>query len=269
MKIDVCMVSVVRPSMIRETTKLLIKNYLNDDHAFRLILNVDPIGERGKTQEDVVNIIKDFDFFDDIVVRTPPKPHVVKAVRWCLDQAETDLVIFKEDDIAILEPLDLNRMIALLEGYLNLSSLHTDKWGTALDHKRTLDENAHKILRCNFLNLREKVDFVFIGCSFLNVTLVTLLALAGLLTAVFPSVYIPLPIVQISLVFLLICIPAGVSSSIVALYLEGAEKDYHKIGYAWLLNLVATPVIAFAALKGLFSRKGYFHRTHKTGRIIK
>lgn len=151
MKIDVCMVSVVRPRMIRETTKLLIKNYLNDDHAFRLILNVDPIGETGTyTQGDVVEVIKDLDFFDDIVVRTPPKPHVVKAVRWCLDQAETDLVIFKEDDIAILEPLDLNRMIALLDSYPNLSSLHSDKWGTALDHKRTLDENAHKIWRCNF-----------------------------------------------------------------------------------------------------------------------
>ena len=64
-------------------------------------------------------------------------------------------------------------------------------------------------------------------------------------------------------------IPAGVATSLVALYLEGARKDFRKVGYAWLLNFVATPVIAAAALKGLLTRKGFFHRTHKTGRITK
>lgn len=144
------MVAVVRPAMIKETVQSLIDNMLNKDHSFRMILNVDPIGEQGKTQEDVVNLIKDFDYFDDVVVRTPPKPHVVKAVRWCLDQAESDLVIFKEDDIKILEHIDLNRMIELLDSYPLLSSLHTDKWGTALDHQRTFD-NGHKIQRCGFM----------------------------------------------------------------------------------------------------------------------
>jgi hypothetical protein len=33
--------------------------------------------------------------------------------------------------------------------------------------------------------------------------------------------------------------------------------------------LVVTPVIAFAALKGLLTGKGYFHRTYKTGKILK
>jgi ACR3 family arsenite efflux pump ArsB len=51
--------------------------------------------------------------------------------------------------------------------------------------------------------------------------------------------------------------------------LEGAKKDFRKIGYAWLLNFIVTPMIAFAALKGLSMRKGYFHRTYKTGKILK
>lgn len=136
-------------------------------------------------------------------------------------------------------------------------------------HTRTFRSHFLKIWRCKFLKLREKIDFVFIGASFLNVTLVVLLTLAGLITLLFPTVYMPLPIVQISLLLLLASMPAGVSASLVALYLEGARKDFKKVGYAWLLNFVVTPVIAFAALKGLLSRKGYFHRTQKTGRVTK
>jgi cellulose synthase/poly-beta-1,6-N-acetylglucosamine synthase-like glycosyltransferase len=136
-------------------------------------------------------------------------------------------------------------------------------------HTRTFRSHFLKIWRCKFLGLREKIDFVFIGASFLNSTLIVALALAWLIALLFPTVYLPLPIVNVGMLLLLASVPAGVSASLVALSLEGARKDFGKVGYAWLLNFIATPVIAFAALKGLLSRKGYFHRTYKTGRVIK
>jgi len=136
-------------------------------------------------------------------------------------------------------------------------------------HTRTFRSHFLEIWRCKFLKLREKVDFVFIGASFLNSTLIVLLSLAWLITLLFPTVYLPLPIVQTGMLLLFASMPAGVSASLVALSLEGARRDFRKVGYAWLLNFVATPVIAFAALKGLLTRKGFFHRTHKTGRITK
>lgn len=136
-------------------------------------------------------------------------------------------------------------------------------------HTRTFRRHFLKILGCKFLKLREKIDFVFIGASFLNSTLIVLLSFVGLITLLFPAVYLPLPIVQISMLLFLASIPAGVATSLVALHLEGARKDFRKVGYAWLLNFVATPVIAAAALKGLLTRKGFFHRTPKTGRITK
>ena len=136
-------------------------------------------------------------------------------------------------------------------------------------HTRTFRSHFLKIWRCKFLNLREKIDFVFIGASFLNSTLIVLLSFAGLITLLFPLVYLPIPIVQISMLLFLASIPAGVATSLVALHLEGARKDYKKVGHAWLLNFIATPVIAAAALKGLLTRKGIFHRTHKTGKITK
>jgi len=136
-------------------------------------------------------------------------------------------------------------------------------------HTRTFRDHFLKIWKCKFLRLREKVDFVFIGYSFLNSVLIVALAAAWLITMMFPSVYLPLPIVQAGMFLLLASIPAAIFASFVALSLEDARGDWRKIGYAWLLNFIVTPVIAFAALKGLFMRKGYFHRTYKTGKILK
>ena len=127
MKIDVCMIGVVRPSMIEETLDSLIDNMLNENHEYRMIVNIDPVGERGKTQDDVIKVISSYGFFAPILARTPDKPSVVNAVKWVLNQAESDLVIFKEDDIKILEPLYLDTMIETLKKNSKLSSLHTDK----------------------------------------------------------------------------------------------------------------------------------------------
>ena len=136
-------------------------------------------------------------------------------------------------------------------------------------HTRTFRGHFLRIWKCKFLRLREKVDFVFIGYSFLNSILIMALTAAWLITMMFPSVYLPLPIVQTGMFLLLASIPAAIFASLVALSLEGARKDFRKIGYAWLLNFIVTPVIAFAALKGMFARKGYFRRTYKTGKILK
>ena len=136
-------------------------------------------------------------------------------------------------------------------------------------HTRTFRSHFLKIWKCKYLKLREKIDFVFIGASFLNSILIVMLSLMWIITLLFPTIFLPLPIVNIGLLLLLATIPAGVSASLVALSLEGARKDYSKVGYAWVLNFIATPIIAFAALKGLLTRKGVFHRTPKTGRIIK
>ena len=126
-----------------------------------------------------------------------------------------------------------------------------------------------KIWKCGFLELSEKVDFVLTGFCFLHSVMGVVLIVAWLITLMFPTVYLPLPIVQMQMMLLLASIPAAISASLVALSLEGARRDLGKIGYAWLLNIIVTPVIAFAALKGLFTRKGYFNRTYKTGKILR
>ncbi len=136
-------------------------------------------------------------------------------------------------------------------------------------HTRTFRNHLLKIWKCRFLGLREKVDFVFTGFCFLHSVMVVVLMAAWLITLMFPTVYLSPSIVETEILLLLASTPAAISASLAALSLEGARKDFRKIGYAWLLNLVVTPVIAFASLKGLLTGKGYFHRTYKTGKVLK
>jgi cellulose synthase/poly-beta-1,6-N-acetylglucosamine synthase-like glycosyltransferase len=136
-------------------------------------------------------------------------------------------------------------------------------------HSRTFRDHFLKIWRSKFLKLKEKVDFVFMGYTFLNCILVAALTAAGLLTIMSPGRYLPTPIVQTSILLLLASTPAAIIASTIALSMEGAKKDIKKIPYAWLASYAVTPIVAYAALKGLFTRKGYFHRTYKTGKILK
>jgi hypothetical protein len=140
MKIDLLMIGVVRPAIIEETTISLIENVLNDNHEYRMIANIDPVGERKHTQQDCVNVLKKY--FDVVIANKPKEPSVVDAWKWVIEQSDTEFMWFKEDDIKILRKVDLDDMIRILQKNPKLSMLMTDKWGAVLSHKKTIDKNT-------------------------------------------------------------------------------------------------------------------------------
>ena len=143
---------------------------------------------------------------------------------------------------------------------------HT-RW--AEGHTRTFREHFWKILRSQNLNLKEKIDFLITGYCFLHTVMVTILMGALIIIAVFPSTTFPVYLSQIQTILLFASVPSAISASLVALYLENSKKDYKKFGYAWLLNFLIVPFMAYAALKGLLTRNGKFNRTYKTGKITR
>ena len=134
-------------------------------------------------------------------------------------------------------------------------------------HTRIFRKHFFSILRCRFLSLVDKLNFFLIGFSFLNSVLVTLLMGTWVMTSMFPSYFLPIPVVVAGLLFFVASVPSAILASVVALSLEGAKKDYGKIVNAWLLNTLLAPVMAYAALKGLVKGEGVFHRTFKSGKI--
>jgi len=135
-------------------------------------------------------------------------------------------------------------------------------------HTRTFRQHFWKIIKNTKITLREKFDFILTGYCFLHSIMVTVLLGALLVIPLFPSSTFPVYLSQIQTILLFVSVPAALSASAIALYLENSKKEIKKIGYAWLLNFLILPIIGYASLKGLLTNNGYFNRTHKTGKII-
>lgn len=126
-RVDITMTAVIRPKMLAGTLRTIQKNIIKNQTGFRLIINIDPIGE-SKNPMKVVDIAKTF--FSDVVYNIAKKPSFAKAVKWVWSQAEAPYVFHWEDDIDILRPIDIDDMISIHEKYPKLSSLRLYKHPT-------------------------------------------------------------------------------------------------------------------------------------------
>jgi len=181
------------------------------------------------------------------------------------EDAELSMRLYESGYRVLFDPT----LVASAECPSTLRRLFRQQMRWAEGHTRAFRDHFLKILRSKFLSLGDKVNFLFVGFAFLNSVLVFALTLGWLVTLLFPRYFLPLPIVQASLLLFMISIPSGISASLAALSIEGARRDFKKIPCAWILNFIMTPVVAFAALKGVLTTRGYFHRTYKTGKIAR
>jgi hypothetical protein len=120
--IDVTMTAVIRPEIVRKTLESFCENLFYDDKMnYRLIINVDPIGENVDPKE--VLKVAHF-FFDNVVYNVPSKPSFSNAVIWVWNQIVSDYVFHLEDDWVILRKIPLVEMIRILDKNDDLACLH-------------------------------------------------------------------------------------------------------------------------------------------------
>jgi len=123
--IDITMVAVLRPDVIRETLTTIRDNIVKDEkERYRLIINIDPIGEKVKPMK-IVKLASQF--FDNIKYNIAKTPSFTKAVKWVWQQVEADYVFHIEDDWLILRKINVDNMINILDKYPKLSSLRLYK----------------------------------------------------------------------------------------------------------------------------------------------
>ena len=126
-KIDITMTATIRPSILERTLSSFCQKMLTDKNRYRLILNLDSIGEDISGKE-MTKIAKKY--FDDIVVNSPDTPGFCKAVMWCWRQTTSNFVYHLEDDWELLHPINIDYMINILETYPKLISLRLNKDNT-------------------------------------------------------------------------------------------------------------------------------------------
>jgi len=126
-KIDITMTAVIRPTILGETLKKIVDNVVDDIDRFRLIINVDPIGEKIKPAKVIKTAQK---YFPNIIYNVPKTPSFPKAVKWIWSQTTAPFVLHWEDDVDILRKINVKDMIKILNKYPKLSSLRLYKHAT-------------------------------------------------------------------------------------------------------------------------------------------
>jgi len=123
-RVDITMTAVIRPKMLASSLKTIIQRVVKKQTGFRLIINVDPVGE-DKDPMLVVETAKKF--FSEVIYNIPNKPSFPKAVKWIWSQVEAPFAFHWEDDTKISRDIDVNDMISILNKYPKLSSLRLYK----------------------------------------------------------------------------------------------------------------------------------------------
>ena len=93
--LDVVLIATLRPDILNITLNTFYHNLLKNFNC-RLIVNIDPIGDKNYTQEDIIKVCKKY--FHFIVCNKPNKPSFTKAVFWCWGKVQTDIFFHLEDD---------------------------------------------------------------------------------------------------------------------------------------------------------------------------
>ena len=135
--LDITITATVRPDLFHQTLKSFTDKLFINRKEYRIVVNIDPIGEDVDPMR-MVEVARQF--FDNVLFNIPDEPNFAKAVKWCWENIESKFVFHLEDDWVICKKVNINSMIELLNENQTLSSLR-------LSRKRLTPE-------CNFYGFR-------------------------------------------------------------------------------------------------------------------
>lgn len=122
--LDITTTATIRPALFHQTLKSFTDNLFTNRKEYRLILNVDPIGEDVDPME-MVKVGKQF--FDNVVYNIPDEPNFAQACKWCWSNTSSEFVFHIEDDWRLCKVISIDHMIEILKNNDDLLSLRLPK----------------------------------------------------------------------------------------------------------------------------------------------
>jgi cellulose synthase/poly-beta-1,6-N-acetylglucosamine synthase-like glycosyltransferase len=122
-----------------------------------------------------------------------------------------------------------------------------------------------KTLKSKVLTWKQKLEFVHMGYVYLNSLLLIACTISGLVGASSLQEVLTFPYTLASILFAFISLFSYIVTTGIALSLT--NQSLFNIPYALVLPYIVVPITAYASLKGLFTNKGVFNRTYKTGKV--
>jgi len=165
--LDITTTATIRPNLFFMTLKSFTEKLFVHKKEYRLILNVDPVGEDIDPMEmvEVGN-----QFFDNVVYNLPEEPNFAKACKWCWGETVSEFVFHLEDDWTLSKKIFINDMISVMNNNKNMMLLRFPKLRlTSLHHFEIKNKfiKQHKLMlnpglfRGNFIrNISEKMNIM-------------------------------------------------------------------------------------------------------------
>ena len=123
--IDITMTATLRPDLVSQTLESFCRNIFRDRDNYRLIINIDPVGEKVKSIR-VLEVCRQY--FRNIVFNVPRSPSFPVAVIWCWSSTSSDFVFHLEDDWISVCKIDIYDMIRILKANDTLACLRLSKY---------------------------------------------------------------------------------------------------------------------------------------------
>lgn len=124
-KIDITMTATLRPEILRRTLSSFCENIFTDIERYRLIINIDQVGDKTKPK-NIIKVCKLFFKDEQIVYRVSETPSFAGAVIWVWSQVKSPWVFHLEDDWKVVRPVNIDDMIRIMKKH-SLASLRLDK----------------------------------------------------------------------------------------------------------------------------------------------
>lgn len=118
-KIDVTVPAVLRPEVLRHSLQTMCEGLLTDRDRYRLLINIDPVGDG--TVDDMMAVCREY--FGDVLANVPAVGSLNNALKWLWSTATSEYVFYTEDDIRLERPIDIDKMVMILNGNSKLAYL--------------------------------------------------------------------------------------------------------------------------------------------------
>ncbi len=122
---DITTTAVIRPEILEMTFKSFTENLFTEREKYRLIINIDPVGNKNKSPDDVLKVC--YKYFDNVTYNITKEPSFPKAVIWTWKQVTTPFLFHLEDDWIIKRKVDINRLVGILHKNHHLACMRLYK----------------------------------------------------------------------------------------------------------------------------------------------
>ena len=122
--VDITMPTTLRPSVLERTLSSFCENLFTERDRYRLIMNIDQVGEDCSPM-DVVRVASEF--FSSVSFRVSDSPSFPMAFKWCWMQTQTPFVFHMNEDWELRRHVDIDHMIELMAKTPTLACLRLNK----------------------------------------------------------------------------------------------------------------------------------------------